>query len=131
MLFQDFIDSFSANKCVQGSVTAQYIFENIIWRDDVRIKMAELSDVSISALSACAVEIQNLCNQPSSDLNLGDDTVKQSIGRMIASSLAPLGYTPQKRGRVNTSEETVFTSAKVYSYTGNATQKIVKTIVEL
>ena len=50
---------------------------------------------------------------------------------MVAASLEPLGYTPDKRGRVSAERESVFTSAKVYSYTGGETQTIVKTIIDV
>ncbi len=130
MLFNDFVNSFSTNKCVANSCTAQGVY-SIIWREDTRIKMAELSDVNISALTACAQEIEELCSSPTSDLDLSDNTVRQTIGRMIAVSLAPLGYSPEKRGRINIEGLQHFTSAKVYSFTGDAEQRIVKHIVDI
>lgn len=129
--FIDFIQDFTTNNCVAHSKTAQYIYENIICREDVRIQMAALSDVGITALSACAIEIEKICSEPTSDLNLSTKVIRQTIGRMVAASLKPLGYVPYKRGRVNASENSFFSTAKVYECTGKATQKIIKSIVPL
>lgn len=128
--FNAFTEDFTTNNVVQNSKTAQYIYENIICREDIRIKMTELSDVGITALSACATEIEEVCASPSSDLSLDTKVIRQTIGRMVAASLEPLGYTPYKRGRVNAGKARKFTSAKVYSYTGGETQKIVKKIID-
>ena len=129
--FIEFIDDFTTNSCVASSKTAQEIYEKIICRDDVRIQMAALSDVGITALSACAIEIKELCAQPTSDLSLDTKVIRQTIGRMVAAALEPLGYVPYKRGRVSAGEASPFTSAKVYKKDGPAKQKIIKTIIDL
>ena len=68
--FNEFAEDFTTNSVVANSTTAQHIYENIICREDVRIKMTELSNVGIAALSACAIEIEEVCAAPSSDLSL-------------------------------------------------------------
>lgn len=130
-MFNDFINSFSTNKCVANSKTAKHIYENIIWREDIRIKMAELSDAGIPALSACAKEIEAYCSNNRSDIDITDTTVKQTIGRMVADSLAPLGYIPGKRGRISVPKLNIFKTAAFYIQSGNATQRVEKKIVDI
>lgn len=129
--FEEFIGEITTNNCVASSITAREIYDGIICREDVRIKMAELSDADITALTACATEIEEFCKLPNSDLSLDTKVIRQTIGRMVAASLEPLGYVPYKRGRVNAGKSSVFTTAKVYKKDRkNAREIIIKKIVD-
>ncbi|HUM85631.1 MAG TPA: hypothetical protein PLN48_18020 [Lachnospiraceae bacterium] len=129
MTFDEFVEDFSANRAVENNLAAKHIYEGIICREDVRIHMVELSDAGITALSACADEIAEFCAKQQ-ELNLMDDVVKQTIGRMVAASLKPLGYEPEKRGRVKAAKTGAFTSAKVYIPKGKAEEIVVKRIID-
>ena len=131
--FDDFISSFSTNSCVKNSNTAKAVYSNIICNSEVRIAMAEYSDANKPAILACGKMIEDYCsNDPSCDMDLNDDTTKRTIGRMIAASLEPLGYTKKRFTPFTKSHNcTKFTSGSVFHKTETGTQKIVKTIVDL
>jgi hypothetical protein len=136
MNFSDFIRSRSFNVNVKESLTAQKVYEDIIWRDDVRIKMVELTDAGIPALAACVGEIEELCSSDDSDLDLTNMQIRTTIGRMVAAALEPYGYTSKGEGaklaRLPYSVGSkYFTKAKVFAYAGGETQRIVKTIVNV
>lgn len=132
MLFNEFILSFPTCSVISDSVSAKYIYENIIWNDINRIKMVEFADAGITPLSACVEEIENYCNNnPSNDINLNNNLIKQTIGRMVAVSLAPLGYTVLKKGRINNKNTTYFKNASHFEYTGGEKQHIVKYIEDI
>jgi len=130
--FDDFIKSFPSCKVLRDSVSARHIYDEIIWDDNVRIKMVEASDAKSPALSACAKEIEAYCqNTPGNDLDLTNDTVKQTIGRMVAVSIAPFGYTSSSKKRLSRILKLkYFFNATVFSYTGGETQRVVKKIVD-
>lgn len=128
--FADFVASFPANAVIAGSVTAQDIYYNIIWRDDVRIGFVDKSNAGLPALSACAKEIERFCSAPASDLDLTNPTVKQSIGRMVKSSIEPFGYKPLRKARMPLNLQLrYFSTAHVYSYVGGETQRIDRRII--
>lgn len=133
MKFNDFILTHPTCRVVAGSRTARDIYDNIIWNDANRIKMAELSDTDIPALAACAQQIESYCASVSNcDLDITNDTVKQVIGRMISVALAPLGYEPSKKKRLPQDVATsVFKNATAYSLTGSAIERIEKRIVPI
>ncbi|WP_432664500.1 hypothetical protein R9X47_28725 [Wukongibacter baidiensis] len=130
--FDDFVASFHVNKVVENSSVARHIYNNIIWNDSVRIKMVELSESGLPALAACVKEIEKYCTSlPSCDLDLCNDTVKQTIGRMVSSSMAPFGYTPKHKRPLSRKLNLIyFVTTKSYVYTGNETQRVVKSIVD-
>lgn len=132
MSFDDFIQSFPSCKVLKDSASARYIYDEIIWNDNIRIKFIEASHAKSPALSACAKEIEIFCtSNPSNDLDLSNDTVKQTIGRMVATSIAPFGYTSSSKKRLSLSLElNYFSNATVFCYTGGETQKVIKTIVD-
>lgn len=133
MKFDDFILTHPTCRVIAGSQTARDIYDNIIWCDVNRIKMAELSDVDIPALAACAQQIESYCDSVNNcDLNISNNTIKQVIGRMISVSLAPLGYEPAKKKRLPQEAATsVFKNATAFSLTGIATEQIEKRIVHI
>lgn len=132
MDFKSFISSFSTNSCVADNAVAEYVYSEIIWNETNRIKMADLSDAKKPALIACASQIEDYCKKNNNALDLTNDTVKQTIGRMIAESLAPLGYTKITQTRIpKVLNLEYFVSSSVFEYTGDETQKIVKKIVNI
>ena len=92
--FDQFIPTFSSLSVLKDSKTAKYIYKNVIGRPDVRVRMAMASEFQIPALAVCAKEIETICVQAQSDLDLNNRTVKQGIGRMVKESLRDLGYEP-------------------------------------
>lgn len=131
MNFETFVKSFPPCKAVEGSKTAEYIYEKIIWDEQNRIKMAEFSDGGICALAAIVDKIEACAARQDSDLKI-DDTVKQTVGRMIAEALEPLGYLPVKKRRIpKRYSAKYFKNAAVYERTGKASEKIVKRIEKL
>jgi hypothetical protein len=129
--FQGFIKSFPTNGVVRDNPAAQYLYEKIIWRDDVRIKFADVSNVRIPALSVCVKEIEDYCVSQNS-LDLQSNPIKQTIGRMVAAAMEPLGYIPVKRTRMPLNANSqFFTSAHIYEYVGNETQRIERHIVNV
>ncbi|MEE0265494.1 MAG: hypothetical protein UD936_07705 [Acutalibacteraceae bacterium] len=131
--FEDFISSFSTNSCLKNSNTAKAIYQDIIWDPQVRISMAEYSDANKPAILACGRMIENYCaNDPTCDMDLNDTIVKNTVGRMVAAALAPLGYTKKRFTVFPKSHNcTKFTSGSVFHKTVEGTQKIVKTIIDL
>lgn len=129
MNFKDFVSSFSTCSIVSHSLSAEHIFDNIVWAEQNRIKMVEFVEAGITPLTAIVEEIEDYCkNSPSNDLDLGNNQVRQTIGRMIASSLAPLGFTVLKKGRVTNKNAVFFKNASHYHFTGGETQKVIKYI---
>jgi len=129
--FEDFISAFPANAIVRNIPAAQYIYENIIWRDDVRIRFADASDVSVPALSVCVKEIEDYGTGIGA-LDLNSNPIKQTIGRMVAAAMEPLGYVPARRTRMPQSANSqFFSSAHIYEYAGNETQRIERQIIDV
>ncbi|WP_024346071.1 hypothetical protein [Lacrimispora indolis] len=133
MTFDDFISSFSTNSCVKGKTTGEAVFD-LIMSDEIRIKMYDCLKAGITPLSACAEEIELLCsNDPNCDLDLSNNTVRQTIGRMIKVSVEPFGYTsvPKSKARIPKSiNSNFFDISSKYVYVGNETQTVKKTIVD-
>lgn len=131
--FDDFISSFSTNSCVRNSNTARAIYAQIIWDNDIRIVMAELSDANKPAILGCGKLIEDYCeNDPNCDLDLDDGLIKRTIGRMIAASLKPLGYTSKRHTPLPVKNPCdKFTSGTVFKKTETGTEKIVKTIIPI
>ena len=128
--FEDFVASFPVNAVISGNTEARYIYDQIIWRDDVRIKFADASDVKVAALSVCVGEIEGYCVAHSFDLK--SNTAKQTIGRMVAAAMEPLGYMPAQRTRMpQHTNSQFFSSAHIYEYVGNETQRIERKIVDI
>ena len=130
--FDSFVTSFPTNKVIQHSSTAKHIYDEIIWDDDVRIKFVEASENGRPALSACAKQVEDYClNDPTCDLDLSNDTVKQTIGRMVKTAMLPFGYTTKNKSRLSLELNLqFFVTAMNYEYTGGETQKVVKQIVD-
>ena len=133
MTFDKFIKTHATCRRITGSKLARKIFSEIVWNEQVRIKMAELSDMNIPALAACALEIEKLClSHAQADIDLDDDTTKQIIGRMISASMAPLGYVSVKKKRLPLAAGLAkFKNATTFTRTGNAIQRIEKRIVDI
>lgn len=130
--FTEFVKSFSTNNCIKNSNTAKEIYNSIICDENIRIAMAELSDANKPAILACGKVIELLCEKGDSDLDLSDNRVKCTIGRMISTSLKPLGYTKKRQTPLpKNSSCKKFTSGSVFQKTSIGTQKIVKQIINI
>ncbi len=133
MNYQTFINTHPTCKVIEGSALGKQIFDNIIWTEENRIKMAEFSDMGLPALAAIIEPIESLydnCINP--DIDLSMDIHKQVIGRMIATALEPLGYLPNKKKRIPKEYlKSYFKNATQYSHTGTASEKICKKIMPL
>ena len=129
--FQRFIKAFRVRKSFCDDPAMKHIYENIIWRDDVRINFVDVSNVRSPALSVCVKEIEEYCATQNS-IDLQDGYVKQTIGRMVSAALEPLGYIPANRTciplKINSQ---FFKSAHIYEYVGNETQRIERHIVNV
>lgn len=133
MNFDDFVKTHPTCSVVKNSQTARTIYDTIIWSEQNRIKMADLSASEIPALVAVAEQIIDFCKaDPHCDIDITNDTIKQVIGRMLSVALAPLGFEPAKKKRLPQSmHQVVFKNATAYGNTGIATEKIEKRIVSL
>lgn len=133
MTFDDFISSFSTNSCVKNSKTGEAVF-NLIMSDSIRIKMYDCLIAGITPLTACAEEIESLCsNDPNCDLDLSNNTVRQTIGRMVKASVIPFGYTSvsNSKARIPKSiNSKYFNISSKYTYIGNAIQTVEKRIID-
>ena len=131
MNFDDFIKTHPTCNVVKNSQVARTIYDTIIWNDQNRIRMAELSESDIPALVAVAEQIIDFCSAaPHCDLDITNDTVKQVIGRMISVALAPLGFESAKKKRLPQSVvQDIFKNATAFAKTGTATERIEKRIV--
>lgn len=133
MLLEEFLKTHPACKVVKNSVVAREIYESILWKEENRIKMAEFSDLGIPALAAVVEEIEQCCeNHQVQDLDISDNFIKQIVGRMVATSLEPLGYQPKVKKRIPKDYvRHYFKNATQYALTGNANEMIKKRIVTL
>lgn len=129
MDFEYFIKTFSACSIVKVSRSAEHIYYQIIWSESNRIKMVGYIDAELPPLVAIIGEIESYCEEnPHNDLDLGNPVVRQTIGRMVACSLEPFGYTAYKKGNVPNKKSKFFKSASHYRYTGGESHKIVRSI---
>ena len=129
--FDEFASSFTMKREVRDNPVARYIYESIVWREDVRIRFADASDMNVPALSVCVKEIEDYCSV-NGLLDLESNTVKQIIGRMVAAAIEPLGYKPARRTRIPMgSGSRFFSSAQVYEFRGKAKERIERRIVEI
>ncbi|NCE64248.1 hypothetical protein D1159_06530 [Pseudoflavonifractor sp. 524-17] len=94
MTYQEFINTSNTLAPLAGNQTAQYIYQNIIHRSDVVGWMAIASELKLPALAVCAGEIEQYCAGHPGTLDLSDNLVRKSIGRMVRAALEPLGYEP-------------------------------------
>ncbi len=133
MNFDDFVKTHPTCSVVKDSRTARSIYDAIIWDEQNRIKMADLSASDIPALVAIATQIVDFCaSQPECDLDITNDTVKQVIGRMISVALAPLGLEPAKKKRFpRSTTQNIFKNATSYAATGIPKERIEKHIVPI
>lgn len=131
--FDEFIASFSVNSCIKNSVTGKAVYE-LLMSDEIRIDMYDYLTANITPLTACAAAIESLCeNDPNCDLDLSNDTVRQTIGRMVKVSVEPFGYTsvPKSKARIPQSKVTKhFKLSSKYIYVGNETETVKKQIVK-
>jgi hypothetical protein len=133
MTFDSFVKTHPTCSVVKDSQTAREIYNNIVWDEENRIKMADLSASDIPALVAIASQIVDFCaSQPNCDLDITNDTVKQVIGRMISVALAPLGLEPVKKKRLpQSTDQDIFKNATSYAATGTPTERVEKHIVPI
>lgn len=132
--FSDFIASSSFNSVVSNSKTALKIYNEIIWRDEVRIGFVDLSNAGLPALSVCTKEIEQICSSGTSDLDLTNPTVKQTIGRMVSASMEPFGYVSRKGRKARMPQSLnakFFKYAHIFDYVGGETQRIERRIVDI
>lgn len=130
--FDEFLAQTTLNKSVASSKTAREIYE-LVWSDSVRIKFVDTTEARLPALSVCATEIEKMCTSESSDLVL-TDPVKQTIGRMVSSSLRPFGYLSKKGRKARMPlymKLKTFKYAYVFYYEGNETQRIERRIIDI
>ncbi|MCR1899197.1 hypothetical protein NSA47_09390 [Irregularibacter muris] len=131
MTFDSFVKTHPTCSVVKDSQTAREIYNNIVWDEENRIKMADLSASDIPALVAIASQIVDFC-APNCDLDITNDTVKQVIGRMISVALAPLGLEPVKKKRLpQSTDQDIFKNATSYAATGTPTERVEKHIVPI
>ncbi|MEK5393028.1 hypothetical protein NSQ59_22065 [Margalitia sp. FSL K6-0131] len=133
MNFDDFVKTHPTCSVVKDSQAAREIYDTIIWDEQNRIKMADLSASDIPALVAIASQIVDFCtSQPECDIDITNDTVKQVIGRMISVALSPLGLEPAKKKRLpQSTDQDIFKNATSYASTGRPIERIEKHIVPI
>ena len=83
-------------------------------------------------MSACAKQIEEYClSDPACDLDLSNNTVRQTIGRMASTAISPFGFKTKAKRRLPLALNLqFFVTAMTYEYVGGETQKIVKQIVD-
>lgn len=130
LLFEEFIYSSPVLRGLENNPVAKHIYDEIIWNDDFRIEMIAASELRLPALTGCVIAIENYCDEhPGFDLSV--DLNKQSVGRMVAASVAPFGYTKTGNKRLASAMNLrYFVNAGVFSLTENPKQKIVKQIID-
>ncbi len=130
MNFQKFIQKHCRK--LRDSKTAEFIYREIIWNEENRIRMAEFSDNGICAMAAVVALVEECCQKTDSDLNLKDYTVRKVIGHMVAEALLPLGYLPLKEQPIPKKYFVgEFKNAKIYALTGIPKERIAKKIEKI
>lgn len=91
--FQDFIKQYPNYQRLQNSRVAQYVFNDILSRNDNLIALAEFADAGKPALAACIQETESYCEYNDDGLfSLNSNFSKQALGTMVKVILGPLGY---------------------------------------
>ena len=93
--FEDFVKDSKCND-ISYSATAKYIFEKIILEKNIIEKMIKYSIEGKPAILACLDEIE-LYAKGKADLDLGNDRVRQLIGKMVYKALVEYSYVPQRK----------------------------------
>lgn len=110
--FSDFIKSYSFFAKHEHDFQARHIYENIIWRNDTRIRMALVSLMGLPALDPVIPEIEAYCRANHYENNLRDLNVRSAIGSMAKAALEPLGFVVVDRRPLSDTE--FFDRAAVY-----------------
>ncbi|MFA5624639.1 MAG: hypothetical protein WC966_06260 [Bradymonadales bacterium] len=109
---------------------AQYIYENIIFKEDLRILAVDCSEDGKAALRAYVKDIEAYCE---GKVDLSNEFLRQSIGRMVSESMNLLGY---KKIQDAVDRELpgakFFKTASIYALDTSETppQKIIRCIVD-
>lgn len=114
----------------------QYIFNEILSKEENIIAMIDANESGKPALYACVFQVEkyyNSLSNPSIDLN--DNFTRQAIGRAVKTILRPFGYEVKGQRDFPTNSQNpkpkYITSGTLYELKGNATMAIKKAIVEL
>lgn len=133
--FNDFITNAPNYKKFNGNSEAEYIFNNILSRDDNIIAMIDLSNnnINLPALCASITEIENYYSSKTNPIfDLKDNFTKQALGTMVRIILEPFGYQTKSQKDVPKAYGSKFVkSAKTYELTGTPTMKVVRIITEV
>lgn len=92
--FEDFLNQNPNCNLYKDAQEMRHVFDKIISRDDVLIKLAEQIGTGKPALAVCAQEIADYFDSISLELK-EDKARKQAIGRMIKTALRPFGGEPE------------------------------------
>lgn len=104
---------------------------NLLSQDANIIAMIDASEAGKPALSACVSNVETYARS-NQKIDLNDGFTRTVIGRMIKTILKPFGYEVDKpKNLPKSSGATYFTSASCYKMTGNATMKVIRTIVPI
>lgn len=130
--YADFIsDNNAFCKRYSGNADAKAIFE-LLSNDENVIAMLEMVKADKAPLIACIHEIERHFDaQEESAFDLHDISVRQSVGRMIKTIIAPFGYESQNvKALPKECASKYFTFATKYRKTGVATMKVVETVIK-
>ena len=120
--YDDFLSE-NNNHCakLRGNQTAITVFE-FLRREDVVIKMIELSDLGYPALEAGVVEVERLAEEGGAEFGLGEHFHNQAVGIMCKAILKPFGYIPTDEKPLYSR---YFKTAAVYGRGGTDPAKLV------
>lgn len=127
--FEDFLTQYPLCKKYADNNDAIAVFE-FLSKDENILRMIESSVAGKPALLGCLKELENYydsLDNPSFQFN--DNFVKSIIGRMVATIIAPFGYSPV--GQVNFSQSNkgkYFGSANRYEKNREGSLRVVQTI---
>ena len=130
--FLDFFNKYSKYKKFENNKEADYIFTNILSKNENIIKMIDMSDANTPALCACLPEIYNYyysLNSPTFDL-LNDYFARQALGTMVKFILEPFGYLKNSPKEIPKNyQPSIISSAMTYKYEPNIAKfKVVRSI---
>lgn len=130
--FKEFIEENKSFSGFEYDLVANYVFENILSKDDNLISMIECNEAGEPALCGCLKEVEQYCEINNlTQFSLQNDFSKQALGRMVRTVLLPFGYESKSQKKIPTKYNAKFVkSAMTYSKTQPASLKVVKTIVE-